>query len=117
MIHAILMFPLPKIIKDLNDVYKKSFSCPSSFKKGFETGESWLPGCDKGTWENKKDGGAFVEEFETPVIDADLRGRNNDASLWKNPIRVFRLGPKEHHSVQLWIRKGACHSNKMVPDM
>ena len=38
-----------------------------------ETGESWLPGCDKGTWENQKDGGAFVEEFETPVVDADLR--------------------------------------------
>ena len=34
----------------------------------------FLPGSDKGTWENKKDGGTLVEEFETPVVDADLRG-------------------------------------------
>ena len=34
---------------------------------------SFLPCCDEGTWENEKDGGTLVEEFETPVVDADLR--------------------------------------------
>lgn len=38
-----------------------------------ETVESRPPGCDKGTRENEKDGGTFVEEFETPVVDTDLR--------------------------------------------
>ena len=34
---------------------------------------SWPPGCDEGTWENKKDGGTLVEELETPIVDADLK--------------------------------------------
>lgn len=53
------------------------FFVPIRLKRDFmslaETVESWPPGCDKGTRENEKDGGTFVEELETPVVDANLK--------------------------------------------
>ena len=52
------------------------------------------PGCDKSTGENEKDGGAFVEELEAPVVDADLRVDKQSNS---ETIRLTDNRPKEHH--------------------
>ena len=74
------------------------------------------PCCDKSTRKNKKDGGTFVEELETPIVDADLGKQRILVFIAKWKFHFPFLETKQQ-KVQLGVKEGASYSKWLVLDV
>ena len=70
------------------------------------------PCCDKSTRKNKKDGGTFVEELETPIVDADLGKQRILAFIAKGTFSFYISGDKTAES-SAWSKE-RCLIIKMI---